>query len=458
MKKNISAVLITLLIAVPCYSQQKDSVIIRNIFVEALTNGKAYSWLDHLSNKIGGRLSGSEEAAKAVMFVEEELNKLNPDRVFKQEVVVPHWVRGEKEFAEYRISNKKTVAVSICALGGSISTPKEGIKGKVIEVKNFEELAKLAMENIKGKIVFFNHPMDPGNYSTFKSYGDAVQYRWDGASKAAKYGAIGAVVRSMTLALDDFPHTGSMGYNDSFPKVPVCAISTIGAELLSAAVKEDPALVFIYKQSCRKLPDAISYNVIGEIKGSQYPEQIIVAGGHLDSWDTGKGAHDDGAGIVQGMEIIHLFRTLNIQPKRTIRFVAFMNEENGGKGGEKYAALGKENHEINIAAIESDAGGSTPRGFSLKGDSITADRIQKWEKLFHPWGMHDWIRGYGGADIDHLKDQGTFLIGLSVDSQRYFDYHHAASDTFDKVNRRELELGAASMAAMVYLLSEYGIK
>lgn len=440
------------------HAQNNDSVVIRNIYTEALSNGKAYGWLDFLTNNIGGRLSGSEEATKAVLFVEEELNKINPDRVFKQEVIVPHWVRGEKESAEIKMTNKKTVAVSICALGGSISTPKEGIKAKVVEVKNFEELDMLGTEKIKGKIVFFNHPMDPANYSTFKSYGEAARYRWSGASKAAKYGAVGAVIRSMTLSLDDFPHTGSMGYNDSFPKVPTCAISTIGAAKLSASIKEDPALIFIYKQSCRKLPDATSYNVIGEIKGSEYPEEIIVVGGHLDSWDTGNGAHDDGAGVVQSMEILNLFRKLNIQPKRTIRCVAYMNEENGGKGGEKYAEMAKLNKENNIAAIESDGGGSTPEGFSFNGDSLTVGRIMQWEKLFNPFGMHQWIRGYGGADIDHLKSQGTILIGLMVDSQRYFDYHHAASDTFDKVNRRELELGAASMASLIYLISEYGLK
>ncbi len=458
MQRTVLFILSLLFFTSFTHAQNNDSVVIRNIYTEALSNGKAYGWLDFLTNNIGGRLSGSEEATKAVLFVEEELNKINPDRVFKQEVIVPHWVRGEKESAEIKMTNKKTVAVSICALGGSISTPKEGIKAKVVEVKNFEELDMLGTEKIKGKIVFFNHPMDPANYSTFKSYGEAARYRWSGASKAAKYGAVGAVIRSMTLSLDDFPHTGSMGYNDSFPKVPTCAISTIGAAKLSASIKEDPALIFIYKQSCRKLPDATSYNVIGEIKGSEYPEEIIVVGGHLDSWDTGNGAHDDGAGVVQSMEILNLFRKLNIQPKRTIRCVAYMNEENGGKGGEKYAEMAKLNKENNIVAIESDGGGSTPEGFSFNGDSLTVGRIMQWEKLFNPFGMHQWIRGYGGADIDHLKSQGTILIGLMVDSQRYFDYHHAASDTFDKVNRRELELGAASMASLIYLISEYGLK
>ena len=439
-------------------AQVSDSVVIRKIFTEALSNGQAYNWLDHLVNDIGGRLSGSPESLKAVAFVEASLNSVSPDRVYKQEVMVPHWIRGVKETAEIIKANRKTIPVSVCALGGSISTPKEGIKGKIIEVRNYDELAKAGMTNIKGKIVFFNVPMNPANYNTFQSYGEAVKYRWGGPSQAAKYGAIGSIMRSVTLSLDDFPHTGSMGYVDSFPKVPACAISIKGAEILSAALKDEPDLDFVFKQSCRKLADTISYNVIGEIKGSEHPEEIIIAGGHLDSWDTGKGAHDDGAGVVQAMEIINIFRKLNIQPKRTIRCVAFMNEENGGKGAEKYAALAKENHEKHIAAIESDAGGTTPRGFTLKGDSATVERVMKWKKLFDAYGMYEWVKGYGGADINQLQDQGAFLIGLSVDSQRYFDYHHAASDTFDKVNRRELELGAAAMTALVYLLSEYGLQ
>ena len=440
------------------FAQSSDSIIIRKIYTEALSNGLAYGWLDHLVNNIGGRLSGSPEAEKAVLYVENELNAVNPDRIFKQDVMVPHWVRGAKETAEVRMANKKTIPVSICALGGSISTPKEGIKAKMIEVKDFDELKKFGSELIKGKIVFFNHPMDPANYNTFKSYGEAVKYRWGGASQAAKYGAVGVVVRSMTLAYDDYPHTGAMGYVDTIPKIAACAISTKGAEILSNALKAEPQLDFIYKQNCRMLPDTLSYNVIGEIKGSEYPEEIILAGGHLDSWETGKGAHDDGTGVVQCMEILNLFRKLNIHPKRTIRCIAYMNEENGGKGGEKYAELAKQNNEKNIVAIESDGGGTTPRGFSLKGDSLVSERIKQWSGLFVGYGIHEWEKGYGGADINHLENQGTFLIGLNVDSQRYFDYHHAASDTFDKVNKRELELGAASMAALMYLISEYGLR
>ncbi|MEP7265245.1 MAG: M20/M25/M40 family metallo-hydrolase [Bacteroidota bacterium] len=300
--------------------------------------------------------------------------------------------------------------------------------------------------------------MNPEYYNTFHAYGEAVMYRWAGANRASKYGAVGVIVRSVTLSYDDFPHTGSMADYDSLPEIPACAVSTVGAKKLSEAIKTNPDLKVIYKASCKKLPDAPSHNVIAEIKGSMYPDEIITVGGHLDAWETGDGAHDDGTGVVQSMEVIRLLKALNIKPKRTIRCVAFMNEENGGKGGEKYAAECKAKNEKVIAALESDGGGATPQGFSFQGDTVKAENIMKWKNLLLPWGLYDWSYGHGGSDIDHLKDQGTMMIGLIPDSQRYFDYHHAASDTFDKVNRRELELGAAGMAALVYLLSEYGVK
>jgi carboxypeptidase Q len=440
-------------------NHEMDSAIIKKFYNYALTSGNAYEWLDTLSNKIGGRLSGSKEAAQAVTWGEKLFRSLNVN-VIKQECMVPHWYRGkEKEMGT--IMSKSTgsyTGVSICALGGSIATPNEGVSGKVIEIKNFEELEKLGRKNIEGKIVFYNRPMDATQINTFSAYGNAVDQRWAGAMKAAPYGAVGVVVRSMTLAVDDNPHTGSMGYNDTIPKIPACAISTKGANLLSELLKKNPDLEFVFRMSCEKLPDEKSYNVIGEIKGTEHPEEIIVVGGHLDSWDLGKGAFDDGAGVVQSAEVLNLFNALGIKPKRTIRAVMYMNEENGSKGGEKYAELAKQNNEKHIFAIESDAGGTTPRGFSFKGDSLMIEKLLSWKKLFEPYNLYTWFRGYGGADIDHLEKQCPVLSGLSVDSQRYFDYHHAASDTFDKVNKRELELGAASMAALIHLISEYGLK
>lgn len=438
-------------------AQQNDSIAIRHIFDETLTGSKCYSWLDHLSNKIGGRLSGSPEAALAVNYVNMELSKLALDSVILQDVMVPHWIRGEKESAWMQAEGTKT-ELSICALGGSIETPKGGLLAEVVEVRDWEEMDKIGTEKIKGKIVFMNHPMKPEFINTFEAYGEAAKYRWGTAMRAARSGAVGVIVRSMTLAMDDHPHTGAMGYADSIPKIPACAISTLDAALLSKSLKKNPSLKFGMSMSCKTLDDVLSYNVIGEIRGSEFPDEVIVVGGHLDAWDLGDGSHDDGAGVVQSMEVLRTIKALNIRPKRTIRCVAFMNEENGGKGGEKHANAAKSSGRKYIAAIESDAGGFSPRGFTFKGDSAAMQKVMSWKTLFYPYLLHTWKPGYGGADINHLENQGTLLIGCSPDSQRYFDYHHAESDTFDKINKRELELGAASMAALAWMISEYGLR
>lgn len=455
--RKIVILCFVLLDTIGCLAQQNDSIVIRKIYDEALTNSKCYDWLDFLSNRIGGRLSGSVQANQAVSFVQMELTKLKLDAVNLQEVKVPHWVRGAKEQA-WIISNTQKTPVSICALGGSIATPKGGLSGEVIEVYDWVEMEKLGREVINGKIVFMNHPMKPTFINTFEAYGEAAKYRYGTAAKAAALGAKGVVVRSMTLSMDDYPHTGAMGYVDSISKIPACAISTIGAERLSGALKKDKKTQFGFSLFSQILPDTLSNNVMGEIIGSEFPDEVILIGGHLDAWELGDGAHDDGTGVVQAMEVLHILQTLNLKPKRTIRCIAFMNEENGGKGGEKYAANSKKDKRKTIAAIESDAGGFSPRGFSFKGDSLMILKAMSWKKMFEPYLLFDWRKGYGGADINHLQDQGTLLIGFMPDSQRYFDLHHAATDTFDKVNKRELELGAAAMASLAWLLSEYGVK
>lgn len=438
-------------------SQSSDSVMLKKIYDNMLTESRCYGWLDFLSNKIGGRLSGSPEAARAVEYVHMELKKLGADSVYLQEVMVPHWERGGKEEAWMAIDGKKT-PLSICALGGSIATEEKGLSAQVVEVRDWEEMEKKGRSVIKGKIVFMNHPMKPEFVNTFDAYGEAAKYRWGTATRAAKLGAAGVIVRSMTLAMDDYPHTGAMGYEDSVPKIPACAISTKGAELLSKSLRLNPGLVVGFKQQCRIFPDALSHNIISEIRGSDFPDEVIVVGGHLDAWDNGDGSHDDGAGVVQSMEVLRVLKALQIRPKRTIRCVAFMNEENGGRGGKKYAEEAAKSGQKNIAAIESDAGGFTPRGFTFKGDSALRASVMRHKELFYPYLLRDWRPGYGGADINHLENQGTLLIGFSPDSQRYFDVHHAETDTFDKINKRELELGAASMAGLAWIISEYGVK
>jgi Iap family predicted aminopeptidase len=294
-------------------AQNADSIAIRKIYNEALGNGKSYEWLRHLTKQIGPRLSGSDGAQKAVDWTKQVMEEQGFDRVFLQEVMVPHWVRGKKEEAYIRIGSQKRT-VPIAALGGSVATNPKGVEAGVVEVKSFPELRALGSDNVKGKIVFFNRPMDPTKINTFEAYSGAVDQRANGATEAAKLGAVGAIVRSMTNVHDDNPHTGGMRYGTGVALIPTAAISTNGADLLSQSLKDNPNLTFYFKQNCQSLPDAKSYNVVGEIKGSEKPDEIIVVGGHLDSWDLAEGAHDDGAGCVQSIEVLRIIKALGSNP------------------------------------------------------------------------------------------------------------------------------------------------
>lgn len=435
-----------------------DSLQLRDIYKTSLTNGKSYQWLDYLSNEIGGRLSGSLNAELAVEYTKSQLETLGLDRVWLQPVMVPKWVRGNPEFSYIETAPGQTIPVNLCALGGSVATPLEGIKAKVVEVQSVDEIKTMSRSEIEGKIVFLNRPMQADLISTFEAYGGCVNQRYNGAKEAAKLGALATVVRSMNLRLDNLPHTGAMSYGDMAVKdrIPSAAISTNDAERLSGLLKLDPDIKFYFKQNCRQLKDVQSYNVIGEITGQLYPNQIIIVGAHLDSWDLGDGSHDDGAGCVQSMDVLRLLKETAVRPKRTIRVVLFMNEENGLRGGMKYAKVAKQKGEKHIFALESDSGGFTPRGFSFDGPDYKISQILKWKSLFEPYLIHYFKKGGSGADIGPLKDESLVLAGLAPDSQRYFDYHHASNDTFDAVNKRELELGAATMTALVFLVDKYG--
>ncbi len=433
-----------------------DSTQIKKLFNSALTEGKSYEWLRDLTQNIGGRLSGSVEAQKAVIWGEKLMKEVGLDSVWLQPIMVPHWVRGEKEIANYT-TNGIQKNVPICALGFSVATPNAGILSEVIEVKSIKEAEALGAK-LEGKIVFFNRPFDDTLINTFKAYGGCVDQRVFGATLCAKLGAKGVIVRSMTNSIDDYPHTGTMIYGKDLPKekyIPAAAISSKAAETLSTDLKENPNLKFYFKQSCKTLADAPSFNVVGEIKGNETPENIFVVGGHLDSWDLGEGAHDDGTGVVQSLEVAYLFKKNNIKPKNTIRIVFFMNEENGTRGAKKYAELAILNKENHIGGLESDSGGHTPRGFSIDANSVNTKLLQSWKKLLSPYGLHDLDKGGSGADISPLKGDNITLVGYKPDSQRYFDYHHTSRDTFDKVNKRELELGSASMASIIYLMDKY---
>ena len=438
---------------------QNDKEMIKKIFDNTMSSSITYNLLDHLSNDIGGRLSGSLNAERAVQWGREELKKIGFDKVWLQEVMVPKWVRGPKEFALIETQPGITFNVDVCALGGSVPTPLVGIKANVVEVQNFDQLKELGKEKIDGKIVFFNRPMQSNLINTFQAYGQAVDQRTNGAFEAVKYGAIGVIIRSLNLRMDDFPHTGVMSYQKLPPskRIPAAAISTNAAEKLSNLLLINPDLKFLLRQQCKQYPDVKSYNVIAEIKGSIFPEEIILVGGHLDSWDLGDGSHDDGAGIVQSIDVLNILRKSGYKPKRTIRVVLFMNEENGTRGAKKYSEISKKKGLNHVFALESDAGGFTPRGFSFTTSKEKFSFIKKWRTLFEPYLIQSFEIGGSGADIAPLKNDTNILAGLRPDSQRYFDYHHAANDTFDAVNKRELELGSFAMTSMIYLFDKYGI-
>ena len=441
-------------------SYSQDDVVIKNIFDTSLTKSKAYEWLDYLSNQIGGRLSGSLEAQRAIEYTKSELDQLGFDKVWLQPVMVPRWVRGPKEFALIETEPGITFNVPIAALGGSVATPSVGLKANVIEVFSLKELEELGKDKIDGKIVFFNRPMEPEFITTFTAYGRAVDQRALGAMEASKYGAIGVIVRSMTLRNDDYPHTGGLTYGDMpvSKRIPGAAISTNGADKLSSLLKIKPDLKFLFRQQCKQLPDAQSYNVIAEKRGSEFPDEIILVGGHLDSWDIGDGSHDDGAGVVHSMDLLNIFNKINYNPKRTIRVVLYINEENGLRGSLKYKEVSDRQNLNHIFAIESDAGGFRPHGFSFTTNNDDFIKILEWKKYFAPYFINVFIKGGSGADIANLKTDNNILAGLRPNSQRYFDYHHTEIDTFDAINKRELEMGSGAIASLVYLFDKYGLR
>lgn len=435
--------------------QAQDEKIIRSIYDLALTKSEAYENLRVLCKDIGHRLSGSEGTDSAVVWGQRVLKKLKLDTIYLQEISVPHWERGRKEKA-YFYNEKGKNMLDVCALGGSVSTGmNQFIKGDVLELKSLNELNNIQDSIVKGKIIFFNRPMDPEIISTFTAYGSCVDQRYSGAIEAAKKGAIAVVVRSMNLRQDDFPHTGSMAYEEGTDSIPAFAISTNGLNYLSENITKYNRLELNLKSFCKSYPDKISHNVIGEIRGTQFPDEYITVGGHLDSWDVGEGAHDDGAGIVQSIEVLHLLNLMQLKPKHSIRVVLFMNEENGNRGGKHYAKRAAAKNEKHLMALESDRGGFSPRGFSINGTESQLNAIKNWADLFEPYGIHEFKMGFAGVDINPLEDGKICLIGLSPDSQRYFDHHHSDHDVFEQINKRELELGAAGMTSLIYLIDNY---
>ena len=459
MKKTLILIVLALPYVAFAQTNSIDSSFIKKISDNVLENGQAYEWLHQLTKSIGGRLAGSPQFAKAIDWGKQTLDKIGADKVYLQECMVPHWVRGKNDKVEVVDVNGKhqMKPLDALAVGNSLGTSEKGVTAEVFAVNDFEQLEKYK-EQVKGKIVFYNYHFIPTNISTFRSYADAGKYRRFGASRAAKYGAVGVIIRSMSESTDNNPHTGSMEYNDSFPKIPAAAIGLQDADNLWKLCQQSKSVKVNITTHGMFLPDERAYNVIAELKGSESPDEIITVGGHLDSWDINEGAHDDGAGVVHTMEVLRVLRALGYRPKHTIRFVLFANEENGARGAQKYADEAKERGEKHIFALESDDGGFTPRGFGFNASPVVWEKLHAWKPLFEPYGGGTFNKGAGGTDIEPLKKAFDIpLAGLQPDSQRYFDVHHARSDVFENVNKRELLLGAVNMAALIYLVDKYGL-
>ncbi len=437
------------------FSQTDDSLMIRRIADEILLYGKAYDNLHDLTKNIGGRLSGSQQMYKAEQWGIKTLQSSGADKVWLQECMVPHWVRGGKDEAVAYISSKAK-NLDVIALGNSMGTGMKGAKADVIEISSFDDLEK-KKNQVKGKIVFYNYKFNPTFINTFQAYGDAVRYRGAGPSRAAKYGALAVIVRSMSHSTDNNPHTGSLRYDTTLPKIPAVAVGLKDADWLDSVLSQKTISVSL-KTNGHFLPDTIGHNVIGELIGSEFPDQYITVGGHLDSWDPAEGANDDGSGVVQTIEILRTFKALDYKPKHTIRFVLFANEENGLRGGTKYAEEASTKNEKDVFALESDAGSFTPRAFNFGGTPEQLQKVRSWIPLLLTYGVYQINEGGGGADVSPLKEvSNTPVSELVPDSQRYFDYHHARNDVFENVNKRELELGAINMAAFIYMVDKYGL-
>jgi len=459
--KKILIIAISFSLVINGFTQTEDSMMIKKISDEVLTNGKAYDNLHYLTKQIGGRLSGSPQMVKAEKWGVGAMQESGADKAWLQECMVPHWVRGGKDMATcyYGGAPKQLKSLDVLALGNSEGTKNKNLTAKVILVNSFDELER-KKDSVKGTIIFYNYKFNQAFVNPFLAYRDAGAYRGSGPSRAAKYGAVAVIVRSLSGSTDNNPHTGATRYDTTLSgnKIPAMAIGLRDADWLSGQIQKNKIISMTIKNNAHFLPDTIGHNVIGELTGSEFPDEMITIGGHLDSWDPAEGAHDDGAGCVQTMEVLRVLKAVGYKPKRTIRFVLFMNEENGLRGGNKYAQEAKEKNEKHIFALESDAGGFTPRSISFGGSAEQLKKLQGWVSLLHPYGVYEIVNGGGGADIGPLnRTLKTPVAELAPDTQRYFDYHHARNDVFENVNKRELELGAVNMAALIYLIDKYGL-
>lgn len=455
MKKSL-LLPVVLLCSIIGRAQESDSVVMKRIADQILLKGKCYDDLKVLCKKVGNRISGSPQADKAVAWAEACMKSTGCDKVWLQPVMVPVWQRGEEHLALQFGADEAFIDVPMSSLGNSEGTKDKIVKAPIIMVHSFEEFEQLSPSAIEGKIIFFNYRFRQDFTQTFLGYSDAVKYRWQSPIIAGKKNITAIIIRSISTGKDDFPHTGSTKYAEGGKQYPIVAIGNETADKLERACKEGKAAAML-RSNCGMKGNALSYNVIGEITGSTAAKDYILVGGHLDSWDIGEGAHDDGAGCVQSIEVLSTIKQLGIQPKHTIRAVLFMNEENGLKGGTAYADSALARKEHHVFALESDAGGFSPRGIETTMSTAQRAAFKKYIPLFLPYGVYDFEREGGGADVGPLKKQAVVIGELIPDSQRYFDVHHTNNDVFETVNHRELKLGAAAMTMMIYLIDQHNL-
>jgi len=450
MKKIVSLLWLVGAMTSAADAQEIDSAYLKKISDNIMWNGTCYENLRVLTKTVGHRLSASPEAERAVEWGRKAMLQAGADRVWLQPVDVPKWVRG-KEALQVQLNGKDFVPVAMLSLGNTDGTNGKVLEREIVCVPDLEAFEAMPEAAVKDKIIFFNYRFRQDIINTFEGYGDAVKYRWMAVNKASAKGAAGVIIRSVSTGADDAPHTGSCRYLDSTQHIPAIAIGNTSADNLGKACANGKVKARLVSD-CGMKGTARSYNVIGEIQGTDKNNEIILVGGHLDSWDVGEGAHDDGAGCVQSIEVIRTLQAMNIRPRHTVRAVLFMNEENGVKGGNAYADSAAKAGEHTIFAMESDAGGFVPRGIGLEMSAEMKTRIRAWAPLFRPYNVWDFDQEEGGVDISPLKKTGTPLAGLLPDPQRYFDLHHSANDVFEAVSHRELKIGAFTMTAMVLLV------
>lgn len=435
------------------FSQDSDEKMIRNIFDNVLLNDDAYKNLEYLCEYAPGRLMGSQNSVIAVNYMKNYFESLGADTIFLQKFKTPSW-RCEKSESKILIDGKE-IRMRTDALGTSPATPPEGITSNVVEVMSLDELSNMDPNLVEGKIVFFNRPVDLTLVNTFRCYGSAVDQRSRGPELAAKMGASAVIIRSVSTKTDTFPHTGNTHLENK--KIPSAAISTVDADILSEELKKHSNLKVELKIEAQDIEEVETYNLIADIKGSEFPDEYIVVGGHIDAWFNSPGAHDDGAGSVMSADVMRVFKELGLKNKRTIRVILYMDEEMYQSGGAAYASYSETNQIKNYLALEADAGGFTPEGFMVDASYSIVSSISSYKSLLEDYGVRYIKKGGSGVDIGPLKQFNVPLIGYRTDSQRYMDLHHSANDTFDKVNLRELQLGSGLMSSLIYLIDLHGL-